>query len=162
VWLTLKNFGCGRMVRDCNKGHVCNNGEAEWYLVSEGFQVKVGVHQGSVLSPLLFITVLQALSRMFRRGLPMELLYADDLILLADSEDLLVEKIKMWKVGMEKKGLRLNMGKTKVMRCCNGAGQGLKSGKYPCGVCSKGVGSNSVECISCPAQEMFWHLRQIA
>ena len=71
--------------------------------MNEGFGVKVGVHQGSVLSPLLFITVLEALFRGFRGGLPMELLYADDLVLLADSEDLLVEKIKMWKTGMEEK-----------------------------------------------------------
>ena len=35
---------------------------------SEEFEVKVGVHQGSVLSPLLFIIVLEALSRGFRCG----------------------------------------------------------------------------------------------
>ena len=33
---------------------------------SEEFEVKVGVHQGSVLSPLLFIIVLEALSREFQ------------------------------------------------------------------------------------------------
>jgi hypothetical protein len=81
----------------------------------------------------------------------MELLYADDLVLLADSEDLLVVKINMWKAGMEEKGLRVNMGKTKVMRCRDGASQAVKSGKYPCGVCSKGVGSNSIQCTSCHA-----------
>ena len=32
----------------------------------------------------LFITVLEALSREFREGLPMELLYADDLVLMAE------------------------------------------------------------------------------
>ena len=39
--------------------------EAEFVLarVSAEFEVKVGVHQGSVLSPLLFIIVLEALSR---------------------------------------------------------------------------------------------------
>ena len=30
--------------------------------------MKVGVHQGSVLSPLLFIIVLEALTRQFRCG----------------------------------------------------------------------------------------------
>ena len=103
--------------------------------VSKGFRVKVGVHQGSVLSPLLFIIVLEALSRRFRGGLPMELLYADDLVLMTDSEEQLVEKIRKWKVGMEEKGLRVNLGKTKVMKCRDGAGQVSKSGKYPCGVC---------------------------
>ena len=33
-------------------------------------EVKVCVHQGSVLSPLLFIIVLEALSREFRTGTP--------------------------------------------------------------------------------------------
>ena len=51
------------------------------------FAVKVGVHQGSVLSPLLFIIVLKALSTKFRIELPWELFYADDLVLLAESEE---------------------------------------------------------------------------
>ena len=38
------------------------------------FEVKVGVHQGSVLSPLLFIFVMEAISRRFRSGLPLDLL----------------------------------------------------------------------------------------
>ena len=38
--------------------------------IGDPFPVKVGVHQGSVLSPLLFIIVLEALSREFRTGLP--------------------------------------------------------------------------------------------
>ena len=37
---------------------------------SEEFEVKAGVHQGSVLSPLLFIIVLEALSRDFALGSP--------------------------------------------------------------------------------------------
>jgi hypothetical protein len=111
----------------------------------------VGVHQGSVLSPLLFIIVLEALSREFREGLPMELLYADDLVLVAESEELLMEKLKTWKEGMEGKGLKVNLGKTKVMRCQVKTGQVDKSGKFPCAVCNKGVGSNSIQCTSCSA-----------
>ena len=37
---------------------------------SQEFEVKVGVHQESVLSPLLFIIVLEALSREFWLGGP--------------------------------------------------------------------------------------------
>jgi hypothetical protein len=50
---------------------------------------------------------------------------------------------------MEEKGLRVNMGKTKVMRCRVGTGEVVKSGKFPCGVCRKGVGANSIRCTSC-------------
>ena len=116
---------------------------------SEGFEVKVGVHQGSVLSPLLFILVLEALSREFRGELPWELLYADDLVLLAKSERELMEKIRTWRVQMEKKGLRVNMEKTKVMRCQTQSVQVEASGRYPCGVCKKGVGTNSILCQVC-------------
>ena len=52
---------------------------------SDPINVSVGVHQGSVLSPLLFIIVMEALSREFRTGCPWELLYADDLLIVAES-----------------------------------------------------------------------------
>src|SRR5580698_5591187 len=116
---------------------------------SKEFEVKVGVHQGSVLSPLLFCIVLEALSREFREGLPWELLYADDFTLMAETKDQLVEKIKRWKQGLEERGLRVNMGKTKVLKCRVRAGQKEDSGKWPCGICRKGVGSNSIYCVLC-------------
>ena len=47
--------------------------------------MKVWVHQGSVLSPLLFTIVLEALSREFQAGVPWEDLYAEDLVIIADS-----------------------------------------------------------------------------
>ena len=77
--------------------------------IGDLFPVKVDVHQGSVPSPLHFIIVLESLSREFRIGLPWELLYADNLVLMAD---ILFER---WKSGMEQKGLQVNSGKTKVM-----------------------------------------------
>ena len=44
---------------------------------SEKFEVKVGVHQGLVLSALLFVVVVEALTQDVREGLPWELLYGD-------------------------------------------------------------------------------------
>ena len=55
------------------------------------FRVGVGVHQGSFLSPLLFITVLEALPR--RTGFPWELLYADELMIRAESLQELLGKM---------------------------------------------------------------------
>ena len=37
---------------------------------SKSFEVKVGMHQGSALSPLLFVIVMEAISREFRVALP--------------------------------------------------------------------------------------------
>ena len=79
---------------------------------SDSFNVNVGVHQGSVLSPLLFIIVLEALSHEFRTGSQWELLYADDLVIMAETIEELSQKLDAWKVNLEKKGLRVNMKKT--------------------------------------------------
>ena len=55
------------------------------FAYSEEFEVKVGVHQGSVLSPLLFAIVITENVR----GVVNELLYADDLVIMSeDMEDL--------------------------------------------------------------------------
>ena len=82
---------------------------------SKEFGVGVGVHQGSVLSPLLFIIVLATLSREFRTGCTWELLYADDLMISAESKEELLVKVKRWKTEMEKKGLHVNMEKKKII-----------------------------------------------
>ena len=66
-------------------------------LFSDVFDMQVGVHQGSVLSPLLFIIVLEALSQEFCTSCPWELLYADDLVRLADTMDKLLSKLRNWK-----------------------------------------------------------------
>jgi len=60
---------------------------------SNGSEVKFGMHQGSSLSPLLFVIVMEALSREFRVGLPWELLYADDLVVTAETEDDLIKRL---------------------------------------------------------------------
>ena len=71
---------------------------------SEEFGVGIGVHQGSVLSPLLIILGLEARSREFRTGVPWELLYADDLVLIAVTQEECIYKFKTWKADMESKG----------------------------------------------------------
>jgi len=47
-------------------------------------------HQGLALSPLLFVIVMEALSREVRVVLPWQLLYADDLVVIAETEDDLI------------------------------------------------------------------------
>ena len=69
------------------------------------------MHQGSVLSPLLFVIVLEELSKKFRVTLPWELLHADDLALIAETERELTEKIKLWKDGMEGERIESEYGK---------------------------------------------------
>ena len=97
--------------------------------------MKVGVAQGSILSPLLFFTVLETLS--------CEVRGADD------SLEECFRRLLIWKEAMEKKGLSVNAGKTKVMICGTGLDLLQSSGKYQCAVCHTGVGNNSIYCNGC-------------
>ena len=74
------------------QGMFANVGEG----YSEEYEEKVGVHQGSVLSPLLIIIVPEALSCKFR-WVPFEDPYADDLVIITESLEECVRRLLTWK-----------------------------------------------------------------
>ena len=47
--------------------------------------MKVGVHQGSVLSPLLFSIMIDEVTENARKGWMKQILYADDLVLMGET-----------------------------------------------------------------------------
>ena len=117
---------------------------------SEEFGVGDGVHQGSVLSPLLFIIVLEALSGEFRTGCPWGLLYADGLVISAGSMEELLVGVRTWRTGVEGGGLRVSVGRAKIVESGIGLDVLGKSGRCPCGVCLAGVGgTGAVRCGGC-------------
>ena len=70
IWWELRKLGVDEWIVRLVQGMYSNARShvpvGERY--SEAFEVKFGVHKGSVLSPLLFIIVLEALSREFHVG----------------------------------------------------------------------------------------------
>ena len=116
---------------------------------SSGFEVNVGMHQGSALSSLLFVIVMEAVSREFRVAVLWELLYADDLVVIAETEEDLIRRLNECKNNVENRGMRVNMNKTKVVISGEHQKPVQKAARWPCGVCGKGVGSNSIKCTSC-------------
>ena len=56
---------------------------------------------------MLFVIVMEALSREFRVALPWELLYADDLAVIAETEEELIKRLNEWKDNVESKGMRV-------------------------------------------------------
>jgi len=95
------------------------------------------------------VIVMEAISREFRVALPWELLYADDLVVLAETEEDLIERLNEWKNNVENRGMIVNMNKTKVMISGKCQKPLQKAARWLCGVCGKGVGSNSIQCTSC-------------
>ena len=81
------------------------------------FEIKVGVHQRSCLSPLLFIIVMDTVSEYVRHDVPWDMLYADDLILSDISSTNLQKRFGEWQEALESKGLKVNADKTETMVC---------------------------------------------
>ena len=116
--------------------------------LSDVLGLSVGVHQGSALSPLLFNIVMEEATKECTKLVPWTMLYADDLVLTAETWEEVVEKFKSWKVALERRGMKVNMSKTKILVTGKETEQ-IRSGRYPCGVCGRGVGINSVLCVEC-------------
>ena len=75
--------------------------------------MKNGVHQGSTVSPLLFVIVMDILTEDLRAG---SLFFcADNLALCGASLDDVMGKYKSRKRVLERKGLRVNVKKAKEM-----------------------------------------------
>ena len=80
----------------------------------------------------------------FRTRRPWENLYADDEVIISESLEGLQEKLLLCKTNVEGKGLRVNMGKTKVLISGLGHDMLQKSDKDSYAVCLKDVGRNSI------------------
>ena len=82
---------------------------------SKPLRVSVGVHQGSALSPLLFILVMDAITHDIQRPAPYTLLYADDVFLASDDKTELEQLVQTWHDRLAQHGLRLNLKKTEYL-----------------------------------------------
>ena len=109
---------------------------------SESFEVKVGLRQGCVMSPWLFNIFMDGVvreinARLGERGLGLiegnggrnwvlnQVLFADDTALVADSEEGLQQLVTEFGRVCNRRKLKVNVGKSKVMRCTktrNGVG----------------------------------------
>ena len=83
---------------------------------SEEFEVKIGLRQGSVLSPLLFIAVLDIIStKTVLKDAMKKLFYADDLDLVSNGKQELQETLEEWNGLFTRCGLKINVEKTEVL-----------------------------------------------
>ena len=110
------------------------------FVLSEEIEVKVG----SVLSPFVF-AVMVDVTEFARECALSELVYAGDLVPMSETIKGLRNKFLKWKEAFESKGLKINLGKTKVMVSSSIKKDGMSKSKVdPCWVSSLIVKANSV------------------
>ena len=70
--------------------------------------------------------------------------------MIAETEGDLIKRLNEWKDFVENRGMRVNINKTtKVMISGEWQKVTQKIVRWPCGVCGRGIGNNSIQCTSC-------------
>ncbi|KAK3528582.1 hypothetical protein QTP70_003752 [Hemibagrus guttatus] len=84
---------------------------------TEEFNVEVGLHQGSTLSPFLFAIVMDQLSEEVRQESPWTM-FADDIVVCSESREQVEENLERWRFVLERRGMKVSHSKTEYM-CVN-------------------------------------------
>jgi hypothetical protein len=81
------------------------------------FPIKIGLHQGSALSPYLFALVMDEVTKDIQGDIPWCMLFAYDVVLIDDSRAGVNRKLELWRHTLESKRFRLSRTKTEYMKC---------------------------------------------
>ncbi|XP_065320674.1 uncharacterized protein LOC135928212 [Gordionus sp. m RMFG-2023] len=80
-----------------------------------GFTIAEGVHQWSAFSLLLFITVIDVLAQSKPQIVLWNMIFADDIVILAKSKGEMKERLVSWNNILEKPGLKVNRENTEYI-----------------------------------------------
>ena len=86
---------------------------------TESFMVKVGLHQGSALSPFLFAMIMDRLTDEVRGEPPWTMLFPDDIEICEETREEVERRLKSWRYALERRGMKVSRSKTKYL-CING------------------------------------------
>jgi len=83
--------------------------------ITDEFNIKVGLHQGSTLSPYIFDLIMDVLSEGIREEAPWTMLFADDIVLVCNTKESLRDKLSQWKRALEDRGLKISRTKSEYL-----------------------------------------------
>jgi len=95
--------------------------------LTKDFPITIGLHQGSALSPFLFATVLDELTRPIQDEVPWCMLFADDIVLVDETKDGVNVKLEQWRQRLESRGFKLSRSKTEYLVCRFGTQRGTSN-----------------------------------
>ena len=77
--------------------------------------VEVGLHQGSALSPYLFLIPMDVLTERVGKEAPESMLFADDIVLCGDKDADMTEYLESWRKALKERGMRVSRPKTQFI-----------------------------------------------
>ena len=80
--------------------------------------MKVGLQQGSALSPCLFAMVMDRMTDEIREEAPWTMMFADDIVICSERKEQIEENLESWRYALERSGMKVNRRKTEYM-CVN-------------------------------------------
>nr|XP_027221221.1 uncharacterized protein LOC113813441 [Penaeus vannamei] len=83
--------------------------------ITDEFNIKVGLHQGSTLSPYIFDLIMDVLSEGIQEEAPWTMLFADDIVLVCKTKESLREKLSQWKRALGDRGLKISRTKSEYL-----------------------------------------------
>ena len=86
--------------------------------LTDSFKVKVGLHQGSALSPFLFAMVMDTLTDEIRQKSPWTTMFGDDIAICGESGQQAEANLEMWTYALERREMKVRRSKTEYM-CVN-------------------------------------------
>ena len=86
---------------------------------TKSFKVKVGLHQGSALSPFLFAVIMDRLTDEVKREPPWTMLFADDIVICEETRKEVEWRLESWRYALERRGMKVSRSKTEYL-CING------------------------------------------
>ena len=75
---------------------------------TKSFKVKVGLHQGSALSPFLFAVIMDRRTDEVKREPPWTMLFADNIVICEETREEVEQRIECWRYALKKRGMNVS------------------------------------------------------
>ena len=118
IWYSLRRKGVPEayinIIRDMYAG--CKTSVMTSAGRTKEIEIEVGLHQGSALSPQLFVIIIDVITEEIDDGTPWAMLFADDLVLCDPGREMMGLRLERWRECMEKNGFKVSRAKTEHLQ----------------------------------------------
>ncbi|KAK3517804.1 hypothetical protein QTP70_018967 [Hemibagrus guttatus] len=132
LWYCMRKSGVAEKYREWCR--TCMRGAGQWWGCAVGqteeFNVEVGLHRGSALSPFLFAIVMDQLSEEVRQESPWTMMFAEGIVICSESREQVEENLERWRFALERRGMKVSRSKTEYMCVNEREGSGTVSMGY--------------------------------